>query len=228
MKQCPNCNLELPQEAHFCPRCMYEYPRIKRGYPIEKMRNRDRRTWFIILCAILIVGVQFWPLLKNMFSRDKEEQVYMQGSQEPDYIFRTNEMSVDNPDVVHDFEGVLFTDLHAVVPILGEEITEPYPDGEYMVYQFHGIEFDVSQDERIKSIYIDYLDVNEEKIEQYGIHGINGRTSREDVMRSLGNPDQEFSEEWCYRFDGERGIPTLRVIFDENGTVAALQYYTLQ
>ncbi len=33
-----------------------------------------------------------------------------------------------------------------------------------MVYQFPGIEFDVSQDERIKSIYIDYLDVNEEKI----------------------------------------------------------------
>ena len=72
------------------------------------------------------------------------------------------------------------------------------------------------------------VDAEEDKIEQYGIHGLNGRTSREDVMESLGNPDQEFSDDWSYRFEGERGIPTLRVLFDESGTVTALQYYTLQ
>ena len=25
MKVCPNCNMELPDEAHFCPRCMFQY-----------------------------------------------------------------------------------------------------------------------------------------------------------------------------------------------------------
>ena len=25
MKVCPNCNMELPDEAHYCPRCMFQY-----------------------------------------------------------------------------------------------------------------------------------------------------------------------------------------------------------
>lgn len=207
---------------------MYEYPRIQKVYPAEKMRNRDRKTLIIILFAILIVGVQFWPLLRNMIPRDKEEPIYMQGLQEPSYVFRTKEMSEDNPAVIHDFENILFEELSAFVPVLGEEIAEPYAEGDYMIHKFQDIEIDVSRDERIKSIYIDYLDAEEDKIEQYGIHGLNGRTSRDDVMESLGNPDQEFSDEWSYRFEGERGIPTLRVLFDESGTVTALQYYTLQ
>ncbi len=228
MKTCPKCNLELPSEAHFCPRCMYEYPRAERKSTSGKSLKKKKRTFVIILLVSVIFVIKFWPLIRLLIPKDNGKNTSVQSQQGIELTFRTNEMSGENPAIIHDFEDVLFTDLDSVSQILGEEIEESYPDAEYMVHEFESVEIEVSQDERVKSIYIDYLNARDEIIEQYGIHGINGKTSREEVRGRIGAPDQNFEEEWSYRFDGERGMPTLRVFFDENDMVTALQYYTLQ
>ena len=44
----------------------------------------------------------------------------------------------------------------------------------------------------------------------------------------MGVPDEIFEGEWYFEFGGERGMPSLRVVFDENDMVIALQYYTVQ
>lgn len=228
MKTCPKCNLELPSEAHFCPRCMYEYPRIERQSKSGKLLKKKKRTFVIILLVSVIFVIKFWPLIRVLIPKDNGKNTSVQNQQAIELTFRTNEMSGENPAIIHDFEDVLFTDLDSVSQILGEETEESYPDAEYMVHEFESVEIEVSQDERVKSIYIDYLNARDEIIEQYGIHGINGKTSREEVRGRIGAPDQNFEEEWSYRFDGERGMPTLIVFFDENDMVIALQYYTLQ
>ena len=228
MKNCPKCNLELPNEAHFCPRCMYEYPKMARQRKRIKLIKNKKRVRIIALLVVLLLLKDFWPLLRLLIPKNDEKKTTQQNQPGIELTFRTNEMSGENPAIIHDFEDVLFTDLASVSQILGDEIEEAYPDGEYMVHEFESIEVEVSQDERVKSIYIDYLDAKDEIIEQYGIHGINGKTSREEVRGRIGSPDQNFEEEWSYRFDGERGMPTLRVFFDENDMVIALQYYTLQ
>ncbi len=228
MKNCPNCNLELPSEAHFCPKCMYEYPRVARQRKRIKFIKKKKRVRIILVLVVVLLLKDFWPLLRLLIPKSSEKETTRQNQPSIELTFRTNEMSGENPAIIHDFEDVLFTDLDSVSQILGEEIEEACPDGEYMVHEFESVEIEVSQDERVKSIYIDYMNARDEVIEQFGIHGINGKTSREEVRGRIGTPDQNFEEEWSYRFDGERGMPTLRVFFDENDMVTALQYYTLQ
>lgn len=228
MKKCPKCNLELPSEAHFCPKCMYEYPRADRRRKRRNPLKRKKRVFIIVFLVSVAFLHILSPLLRPLIPKDNGKKTGEQNQQSIEMTFRTNEMSIDNPAIIHDFEDVLLTDLESVSQILGEEIMEAYPDEEYMVHEFESVEIEVSQDERVKSIYVDYLNATDEIIEQYGIHGINGKTSREEVRGRIGTPDQNFEEEWSYRFDGERGMPTLRVFFDENDMVTALQYYTLQ
>lgn len=228
MKNCPNCNLEVPSEAHFCPRCMYEYPRMARKRKSIKFIKKNKRVRIIVFLVVVLLLKDFWPLIRLLIPKNDEKKTTQQNPSSIEWTFRTNEMSPDNPAILHDFEDALFTDLDSVSQILGEEIEEAYPDGEYMVHEFESIELEVSQDEMVKSIYIGYSNARDEVIEQYGIHGINGKISRDEVRGRLGTPDQSFEEEWGYRFDGERGIPSLKVYFDENGMVIALWYYTLQ
>lgn len=228
MKNCPKCNLELPSQAHFCPRCMYEYPRTEKHIKRRSPLIRKKRFYIIISILVVMLLQMCWPLTRVLQPKNDDKQTSEQNQPSMESTFHTNETSVDNPEVIHDFENILFAELHSVSQILGEEIVEAYPDAEYMVHEFESVMIEVSSDEKIKSIYIDYSSANDEIIEQYGIHGINGKTSREQVQSGLGTPEQNFDEEWCYRFDGERGIPSLRVFFDENGMVTALQYYTLQ
>lgn len=189
MKNCPNCNLDLPSGAHFCPRCMYEYPRMAKQSNSIKLIKKKKRVRIVILLLFVIFVIKFWPLLRLLIAKDNDKNTSVQNQQGIELTFRTNEMSGENPAIIHDFEEVLFTDLDSVSQILGEETEESYPDGEYMVHEFEGVEIEVSQDERVKSIYIDYLDVRDEIIEQYGIHGINGKTSREEVRGRIGTPD---------------------------------------
>ena len=207
---------------------MYDYPRAERKSQSGKSLKKKKRTFVIILLVSVIFVIKFWPLIRLLISKDNGKNTSVQNQQAIELTFRTNEMSGENPAIIHDFEDVLFTDQDSVSQILGEEIEEAYPDVEYMVHEFESVEIEVSQDERVKSIYIDYLNARDEIIEQYGIHGINGKTSRDEVRGRLGTPNQNFEEEWSYRFDGERGMPTLRVFFNENDMVIALQYYTLQ
>lgn len=228
MKNCPKCNLELPSEAHFCPRCMYEYPKIESKSKSGKSVKKKKRT-FIIILLVFVILIKFWPLIKLLIPKGNDNQIDGGNQQQVVPVFRTNDMTPDNPAIIHEFEDMLLVELGYISPILGEEVAEPYADGEYMVHEFESVEIEISQNKRVKSIYIDYLNAKDEIIEQYGIHGINGRTSRSDITEILGNPDQNLGEEeWYYRFDAEIGSPSLCIIFNENDMVTALWYYTLQ
>lgn len=228
MKNCPNCNLELPNEAHFCPKCMYEYPRVARQRKRIKVIKKKKRVRIIVVLVIILLVKDFWPLLRLLIPKSSEKEKTQQNQPSIESTFRTNEMSGENPAILHDFEDVLFTDLDSVSQILGEEIMEAYPSVGSMVHEFESVEIAVSEDDYINSIYIDYLNAKNEIVEQYGIHGFNGKTSKEEVKGTLGAPDEIFEGEWYYEFGGERGMPSLRVVFDENDMVIALQYYTLQ
>ncbi len=228
MKNCPNCNLELPNEAHFCPKCMYEYPRVARQRKRIKVIKKKKRVRIIVVLVIILLVKDFWPLLRLLIPKSSEKEKTQQNQPSIESTFRTNEMSGVNPAILHDFEDVLFTDLDSVSQILGEEIMEAYPSVGSMVHEFESVEIAVSEDDYINSIYIDYLNAKNEIVEQYGIHGFNGKTSKEEVKGTLGVPDEIFEGEWYYEFGGERGMPSLRVVFDENDMVIALQYYTVQ
>ena len=227
MKNCPKCNLELPSEAHFCPRCMYEYPKTESKSKSGRSVKKKKRTFLIILLVFVLL-IKFWPLIKLLIPKGNDNQIGGGNQQQVVPVFRTNDMTLDNPEVIHDFEDILFTDLDSVSQILGEEIMEAYPSVGSMVHEFESVVIAVSEDDYINCIYIDYLNAKNEIVEQYGIHGFNGNTSKEEVKGTLGAPDEIFEGEWYYEFGGERGMPSLRVVFDENDMVIALQYYTVQ
>ena len=65
MKICPNCHLELPDEAHFCPRCMFQYPKQE----IHIKEKKNRALLWLILVGILLVGLITGFLLVRNYMR---------------------------------------------------------------------------------------------------------------------------------------------------------------
>lgn len=53
MKECPNCSMELPDEAHYCPRCMFQYEK-------QEIQIKDRHRKHIpllLIGSVLVIGV---------------------------------------------------------------------------------------------------------------------------------------------------------------------------
>ena len=57
----PNCNIELPDEAHYCPRCMFQYEK-------QEIQIKDTHKKYILLWvvgSVLIIGMLIViPLVK--------------------------------------------------------------------------------------------------------------------------------------------------------------------
>ena len=61
MKECPNCSMELPDEAHFCPRCMFHYE--KQEIQIKDTHKKHMLLW--VFGSVLIIGMLLMiPLVK--------------------------------------------------------------------------------------------------------------------------------------------------------------------
>lgn len=237
MKFCPNCNEQLPDEAHFCPKCMFQYE--KRNIEAEVCTDVQRKfKWNIILAAIMVVlfsagGVS---VLKNEYA--KESETGMQNgiiknsgsakndeadiSQIIDENFRTEAenpkdsyLDIDCKDMLMGFAGVR--------EILGEETAEVISDGEFEIHTFDNVEVAVNESGNVQQIMIDYTQGTANK--EYGVYGIGSRADFDGVKELLGTPDQEYGKkEFYYRFDREL-TPSLHIIFSDDGMIEQLEYY---
>ncbi len=59
MKKCPNCSMELPDEAHYCPRCMFRYE--KQEIQVKDTHKKHILLW--VLGSVLIIGMLIAILL---------------------------------------------------------------------------------------------------------------------------------------------------------------------
>lgn len=227
MKICPKCNLPLPEKIHFCPKCMYEYPKEK--FIVEKSRQIKKEKLVVTAFVFILVSLALLFLGKTVLDLVKRNDAQMKAEKQKqvEQIFQTSEDIFYNPNIVYDFREGL-ADYNLITQMLGEETESAYIDGDYTIHKFGVIEIYVAADQNVKSVSIEYANADEIVKVQYGILGINGKSTREDALKILGKPEQQYGKEWDYFFDGIIGTPTLRIVFDENNTVAELQYYTLQ
>lgn len=117
MKICLNCHLELPDEAHFCPRCMFQYP--KQEIHIKEKKN-GALLW-LILVGILLVGLITGFLLVRNYIRQNsgKKEVDIQSIREQ--YFDTGEDIEYNSEIENDLRDILGSDFADVQSVFGEE-----------------------------------------------------------------------------------------------------------
>ena len=207
MKICPNCNMELPDEAHYCPRCMFQYEK-------QEIQIKDTHKKYILLWVIgsvLIIGmlITIKSEIQNIINEN----------------FRTGENIIYDSEVEYDLRDVLGSELIDMKSTLGEETDEMYRENGMDIYTFGMLTVAVNQEAAIQDVLIDYT-VGENK-KEYGIYGIDGTTDIGNVKEMLGTPDQEYENELCYQFDREFS-PGLNITFSDEGIVETLEYYYVQ
>ena len=223
MKVCPNCNMELPDEAHYCPRCMFQYEK-------QEIQIKDTHKKYILLWvvgSVLIIGMLIVIPLVKLGIQSRVNKNHLDES-EIQYIinenFRTGENIYDS-EVEYDLRDVLGSELIDMKSTLGEETDEIYHENGMDIYTFGMLTVAVNQEAAIQDVLIDYT-VGENK-KEYGIYGIDGTTDIGSVKEMLGTPDQEYEKELCYRLNREFGLG-LNINFSDDGMVEQLEYYYVQ
>lgn len=221
MKICPNCHLELPDEAHFCPRCMFQYP--KQEIHIKEKKNKTV-LWFIF-AGILLVGFLAGILLVRNYIQNNagKKEVDIQSIREQ--YFDTGEDIEYNSEIENDLRNILGSDFVDVQSVFGEETEAMYQEENMNIHTFGNVTVTVNQDAVIQDVTIDYT--VETDIKKYGIYGIDGKSDMDTVKSLLGTPDQDYGDEFCYRFDRELS-PGLNIYFSDTGVVEKLEYYYVQ
>lgn len=224
MKVCPNCNMELPDEAHFCPRCMFQYE--KQEIQIKNSHKKTILLW--VFGSILMIGILsiiFLAKIKiqDLVNRNELEKADIQNI--IDENFRTDENIIYDSEVENDLKDALGSGFADMRSTLGEETDEIYHENGMTIHTFGMLVVAVNQEEVIQDILIDYTAGDNKK--EYGIYGIDGTSDVSSVKRVLGAPDQEYGNELCYRFDREFS-PGLNISFSDAGMVETLEYYYVQ
>ena len=224
MKICPNCNMELPDEAHYCPRCMFQYEK-------QEIQIKDTHKKYILLWVIgsvLIIGMLITIPLVKLAIQSRVNKNHLDKSEIQNIInenFRTGENIIYDSEVEYDLRDVLGSELIDMKSTLGEETDEMYRENGMDIYTFGMITVAVNQEAVVQDILIDYT-AGENK-EEYGIYGIDGTSDVSSIKAILGTPDQEYEKELCYRFDREFN-PGLNITFSDDGMVEQLEYYYVQ
>lgn len=207
MKNCPKCGYELYDGAHFCPKCMYEYPRVE--IKMTPSRSKKKPKYIVVLLLIL------FATLIVIWGNNTESDFTVSGENEnqgstPE-IFMDEQTAIKNEDIEYDFRDDLTT---------YEEVKERLSVSPI-------VEFDVDDYGNVVSICLNYENADEASKKKYGIHGINGETTTDEVIAILGVPEQNYGEtEYTYMFRGMAGMPSLIITFDDNGIVQDLLYYS--
>lgn len=216
--------MELPDEAHYCPRCMFQYE--KQEIRIKDTHKKHMLLW--VAGSVLIIGILIViPLVKfriqnhvNQNPLDESEiQNIINGN------FRTDENIIYDSELENDLKDMLGSEFAAVKPTLGEETDETYQENGMDIHTFGMLTVAVNQEEVIQDLLIDYTAGDNKK--EYGIYGINGTSDVNSVKTILGTPDQEYGNELCYRFEREFS-PGLNITFSDDGMVETLEYYYVQ
>ncbi len=224
MKKCPNCSMELPEEAHYCPRCMFQYEKQE----IQIKDTHKKHILFWVLGSVLIIGMLIVISLVRHGIQSGVNKNHLEESEIQNIInekFRTGENIVYNSEVEKDLRDVLGSEVVDIKSTLGEETDEMYRENGMDIYTFGMLTVAVNQEAVIQDILIDYT-AGENK-EEYGIYGIDGTSDIGSVKEILGIPDQEYENELCYRFDREFS-PELTITFSADGMVEQLEYYYVQ
>lgn len=224
MKKCLNCGMELPGEAHYCPRCMFQYE--KQEIQIKDTHKKHILLW--VLGSVLIIGMLIAiPLVKHGIQSGVNKN-HLEESEIQNIInenFRTGENIIYDSEVENDLRNVLGSEVVDIKSTLGEETDEMYRENGMDIYTFGMLTVAVNQEKVIQDILIDYTAGENKK--EYGIYGIDGTSDVSSIKAILGTPDQEYEKELCYRFDREFN-PGLNIIFSDDGMVEQLEYYYVQ
>ena len=224
MKECPNCSMELPDEAHYCPRCMFQYEK-------QEIQIKDRHRKHIpllLIGSVLVIGVFICMPFVRRRIQDNMNSNYTEELDIPNVInenFRTGENIIYDSEVENDLRDVLGSGFVDIKATLGEETDEMYRENGMDIYTFGMLTVAVNQEAAIQDVLIDYT--VEENKKEYGIYGIDGTTDIGNVKEMLGTPDQEYENELCYQFDREFS-PGLNITFTDEGIVETLEYYYVQ
>lgn len=222
MKNCPKCGLKLPDKAHFCPRCMYEYPRteIVQCELKQKKRHGTVITVVVVIAVFLLTvcGIAIKQMAeKNAVQKEIEKQEQLK------QVFRTGEDIPYNDEVIYDLRDCM-AEWESVYQKLGEETKEPFAEGEYTVHVYENMEISVDSTGMVQDIYIRYGEGMHK--EKYGLYGFCGNTEKDRITEIMGAPEQNYGEnEYFYHFDGLNGAPTLRFLFSDSGAVEEIEYY---
>lgn len=227
MKVCPNCNMELPDEAHFCPRCMFQYE--KQEIQEIQIKNSHKKTILLwVFGSILMIGMLSIIFLAKIKIQNLVNKNYLEESDIQNIIsenFRTDENIIYDSEVKNDLKDALGSGFVDMKSTLGEETDEIYHENGMAIHTFGMLTVAVNQEEVIQDLLIDYTAGDNKK--EYGIYGINGTSDVSSVKTILGTPDQEYENELCYRFDREFS-PGLNITFSDDGMVETLEYYYVQ
>ena len=224
MKECPNCGMELPDEAHYCPRCMFQYE--KQEIQVKDTHKKHILLW--VWGSVLIIGMLIAILLIKHGIQSRVNKNHLEESEIQNIInenFRTGEDIIYDSEVEHDLRDVLGSEFVDIQSTLGEETDKMYRENGMDIYTFGMITVAVNQEEVIQDILIDYTTGENKK--EYGIYGIDGTSDIGSIKEILGTPDQEYEKELCYRFDREFNLG-LNIIFSDDGMVEQLEYYYVQ
>lgn len=135
MKICPNCHLELPDEAHFCPRCMFQYPKQE----IHIKEKKNRALLWLILVGILLVGLMTGFLLVRNYIRQNsgKKEVDIQSIREQ--YFDTGEDIEYDSEIKNDLRDILGNEFTDVQSVFGEETEEMYQKDNMDVHTFGNV-----------------------------------------------------------------------------------------
>lgn len=224
MKKCPNCSMELPDKAHYCPRCMFQYEKLE--IQIKDTHKRHVLLW--VVGSVFIIGMLIVIPLVKLEIQSRVNKNHLDKSEIQNIIhenFRTDENINYDSEVEYDLRDVLGSELIDIKSTIGEETDEIYHENGMAIHTFGMLTVAVNQEEVIQDLLIDYTAGDNKK--EYGIYGINGTSDVSSVKTILGTPDQEYENELCYRFDREFS-PGLNITFSDEGIVETLEYYYVQ
>lgn len=225
MKFCPNCNEQLPDAAHFCPKCMFQYEEKKSDTGVHT-DIQGKTKWAIILVVFMvaILSVGGGSVLKKEMGvqNGNAENEDTDISQIIDGNFRKEAGKLEDSYLDIDCKDMLI-EFVEVQKILGEETAGVINDGAFEIHTFNNVEVVVNELGNVQQIMIDYTQGATDK--EYGVYGVGSRADLDDVEELLGIPDQEYGKsEYYYRFDRELN-PSLHIIFSDDGMIEQLEYY---
>lgn len=224
MKKCPNCSMELPEQAYFCPRCMYQFE--KREVKQKKYCKKYVYTGIIII-VLMFISIKCISAVRERRALIEERNKPLSDLELQAIIDKHFKLGKDipyNPDVKHDLRNYLTMDFETFREIIGKETKEMEMVGDMAYYTYDTAGFYVNSKGLIQGIVVAYE--TGENTEGYGIYGITAKMNTEDVQDFLGEPTQDYGDRLYYGVD-DMYNPGLNIYFGDDGAVEMVELYYL-